>query len=120
MGFKSELLDAIGHECVLMEKTRVPDGEGGWVTAWKEGARFTNYQHLDSTTEALIAEQQGVTSLYELLVRKDFPIEYNDAFKDLKTDKTYRVATDPEDDVSPNISPLDLKRFRAERWTLPT
>lgn len=120
MSFSSDLLDAMSHKCVLMEKMRIPDGAGGYITAWKEGAEFINHRNLDTATEALIAEQQGVTALYELLVDKDFPIEYNDAFKDLKTGQTYRVTMPTNEKVTPDFSAMNYKYFRAERWTLPT
>ncbi len=113
------LLDGFARPCVLMEKTRDPSPEGGWVTAWKEGASFEVYQYLDSSMEARRAQKEGVTSVYSALVQKDFPIEYNDAFKDLSTGATYRVTSRPEEKTSPGSSSFDLKFFTAERWELP-
>lgn len=114
------LLDDFARKCVLMEKTREPDGEGGYMTTWKEGVEFTNHQALDTSMEARRAEQEGVTSLYSALVRKDLPIEYNDVFKDLSTGRTYRVTSDPQDKVAPRSASFELKYFTAERWNLPT
>lgn len=115
------LLDDFARQCVLMEKTRVPDGAGGYITAWTDGAEFTNYQALDTSMEARIAEKQGVTSVYSALVRKDLPIEYNDAFKDLETGQTYRVTSNPADKQTPPSSGMPpLKFFTAEKWSLPT
>lgn len=114
------LLDDFARECVLMEKTRVPDGEGGYITTWKEGAEFTNHQALDTSMEARRAEQEGVTSIYSALVRKDLPIEYNDVFKDVETGLTYRVTSNPEEKPAPRSASFSLKYFTAERWNLPT
>lgn len=114
------LLEDFAHPCVLMEKTRVFSPEGGWNTAWTEGAAFTSYQYLDSSMEARRAEKEGVTSVYSALVDKDFPIEYNDAFKDRATGFTYRVTSRPEEQAAPNSSSFDLKLFTAERWELTT
>lgn len=114
------LLDDFARECVLMEKTRTPDGEGGYITTWKEGASFSNHQALDTSMEARRAEQEGVTSVYSALVRKDVPIEYNDVFKDLETGWTYRVTSNPEEKQAPRSSSFPLKYFTAERWNLPT
>ena len=58
------LLDDFAHKCVLMEKKRTPDGAGGYITAWEEGAEFLNYQSLDTSMEARKAEKDGVTSVY--------------------------------------------------------
>ena len=46
------LLDDFAHKCILMEKKRTPDGAGGYITAWEEGAEFLNYQSLDTSMEA--------------------------------------------------------------------
>lgn len=114
------LLDDFARTCILLEKKRVPDGTGGYIVEWTEGAEFTNYQALDTSMEARIAEKQGVTSLYSALVDKAVPIEYNDVFKDKGTGETYRVTSNPEDKQAPRSSTLPLKYFTAERWALTT
>lgn len=114
------LLDDFGKACVLMEKSRQPDGESGYITTWSEGLEFTNYQALDTSMQARIAEKQGVTSVYSALVRSDLPIEYNDYFKDKTTGLTYRVTSNPEDKVAPKSASFSLKYFTAERKELPT
>lgn len=113
------LLDDFGKACVLMEKSRQPDGESGYITTWSEGLEFTNYQALDTSMQARIAEKQGVTSVYSALVRSDLPIEYNDYFKDKTTGLTYRVTSNPEDKVAPKSASFALKYFTAERKELP-
>ena len=76
------LLNDFARPCVLMEKARVEDGEGGYTIDWKDGVTFQNYQALDTSLEARRAEKQGVTSVYSALVDKDVPIEYGDYFKE--------------------------------------
>lgn len=70
--------------------------------------------------EARRAEKEGVTSTYSILVDRDFPLEYNDYFKDKTTGNTYRVTSDPEEKKAPKSSSFDLKFFTAERKELPT
>ena len=70
------LLDDFGKVCVFKEKTRTPDGEGGYYIEWTDGSEFTAYQSLDTSMEARTAEKQGVTSVYSALVDKAVPIEY--------------------------------------------
>lgn len=114
------LLDDFAQPCVLMEKKRVTSSEGGWTTTWEEGAEFVNYPYLDTSMEARRAEKEGVTSTYSILVDRDFPLEYNDYFKDKTTGNTYRVTSDPEEKKAPKSSSFDLKFFTAERKELPT
>ena len=113
------LLDDFAKTCVVMEKTRNPDGAGGYIVEWTDGVEFTNYQALDTSMEARRAEKEGVTSLYSALVRADFPIEYNDYFKDTTTGITYRVTSNPVEKVAPKSSSFSLKYFTAERKELP-
>lgn len=114
------LLEDFARPCVLMEKTRQPDGEGGWLpTAWAEGAEFSNYQTLDTSMQARIAEKQGVTSVYSVLVDKSVPIEYGDYFKDRETGLTYRVTSNPDEKQAPKSASFSLKYFTAERKELP-
>ena len=114
------LLDDFARLCVLMEKKRVPSDEGGWKTTWEEGEEFKNYPYLDTSMEARRAEKEGVTSTYSVLVEQDFPLEYNDYFKDKTTGNTYRVTSDPEEKKAPKSASFNLKFFTAERKELPT
>ena len=113
------LLNDFARTCVLMEKTRVPDGEGGYTIDWTEGATFQNYQALDTSMEARRAEKEGVTSVYSALVDKALPIEYGDYFKDTETGLTYRVTSNPYEKESPKSATFSLKYFTAERKELP-
>lgn len=112
------LLEDFARTCVLVEKTREPDGAGGYEVTWTESAEFYNYQAIDTSMEARIAEKQGITSVYSALVAKALPIEYNDVFKDTSTGLTYRVTSNPTDKEAPASSTFDLKFFTAERWDL--
>ena len=113
------LLNDFARPCVLMEKTRVPDGEGGYTLDWKDGVSFQNYQALDTSMEARRAEKEGVTSVYSALVDKNLPIEYGDYFKDSETGVTYRVTSNPCEKQSPKSATFSLKYFTVERKELP-
>lgn len=113
------LLTDFAVPCALMEKKRVPDGAGGYITTWTEGAEFENYQYLDTSMEARRAQQEGVKSLYSALVQRDFPLDYGDAFKDKNTGLTYRVTSNPDEKKAPQSSTFDLKYFTVERYSLP-
>ena len=56
------LIDAFKEPCVVMNKAKVSDGEGGFTTAWQEGAEFEAAIVKDTSLEARIAEKDG---LYE-------------------------------------------------------
>ena len=114
------LLNDFARPYVLMEKTRVEDGEGGYTIDWKDGVTFQNYQALDTSLEARRAEKQGVTSVYSALVDKDVPIEYGDYFKEKESGTVYRVTSNPDEKQAPKSASFTLKFFTAERAVLPT
>ena len=114
------LLNDFARPCVLMEKTRIPDGEGGYYIEWTDGAEFTVYQSLDTSMEARTAEKQGVTSVYSALVDKAVPIEYGDYFKEKESGTIYRVTSQPDEKQAPKSASFTLKFFTAERAVLPT
>lgn len=116
------LLDDFTRKCVLLEKTRTPDGAGGYITAWSEGPEFLNYQAIDTSMEARRAEKEGVASVYSALVNQSVPIKYNDYFRDKETETTYRVTSNPEEKRAPKSAGATvkaLKFFTAERKELP-
>lgn len=113
------LLDDFARTCVIMEKTRQPDGEGGYITTWSEGVEFVNHQARDTSMEARIAEKQGVSSVYSALVDQALPIEYGDYFKEKDTGAVYRVTSRPEEKQAPKSASFALKYFTAERTELP-
>ncbi len=114
------LLDDFARPCVLLDRSRIPDGAGGSITTWTDGIEFSNYQALDTSMEARRAEKEGVTNVYSVLVQKTVPIEYNDFFRDKTTGETYRVTSEPKEKQAPKSASFALKFFTAEKKALPT
>lgn len=112
------LLDEAMEDCVMLEKTSVPDGYGGRMDAWKESAfSFKAAIVFDTSIEARVAEKQGVTSLYTVTTRKDIVFEYHEVFKRLKDGKIFRVTSDGDDKYTPNSAGLNMRQVTAEEWS---
>jgi len=62
------LLDKYKQTFIVMEKTRVADGAGGFSIAWTDGETIELAQRFDSSMTARKAEKDGVTST--LLAKK--------------------------------------------------
>lgn len=117
--FDSPMLDSYKHQCVLLERQRVSDGQGGSKTVWVDGMEFTMIFSEDTTTEALIAEQQGFTSTYHAVVARNMEIKFHDVIRRLSDGKIFRITKDGDDDKTPQTSPMDMKHLVLERWELP-
>lgn len=114
------LIDDFKAPCVLLEKVRSPDGEGGFITTWAEGAEFEAAITFNSSLEARRAEKEGVTSLYTVTVAKNAALEYHDVFKRLSDGKVFRVTSDSDDIQTPARATFQFAQVTAEEWRLTT
>lgn len=103
--------------CTLLEKTRVPDGEGGWDTRWVDGMGFDAAITHSSTIEARVAESEGMTSTYTVWTEKGLALDYHDAFRD-ENGQVYRVTSQGGDEHTPSSASFQLNHVSAERWQL--
>lgn len=113
------LIDDFKASCVMIDKKRIPDGEGGFNTAWTEGAQFQAAITFDSSIEARIAEKQGVTSLYTITTDRNAKLEYHDVFKRISDGKIFRVTSDGDDIQTPHRASFQFSQVTAEEWALP-
>ena len=104
----------------FMEKTRTPDGEGGFITAWTEGAEFKASITFDSSMQARVADKQGVTSLYTVTTAKNANLEYHDVIKRLRDGKIFRITSDGDDKQTPARAVFgQYLQVTAEEWVIP-
>ena len=112
------LLSEAMTSCVFLDKSKVPDGEGGYAVKWTEGAQFEAAIVFDSSMEARVAEKSGVTSLYTVSVPKGTPMEYHDVFKRLSDGKVFRATSDGDDKKTPQTASFQISQFTAEEFEL--
>lgn len=112
------LLQEAMTDCVFLEKVRQPDGEGGYITVWSEGATFDAAITFDTSIEARIAAAQGVTALYTVTTLKALTLEYHDVFKRKSDNKIFRVTSDGDDNHTPASAMLNMRQVTAEEWSV--
>lgn len=103
---------------VLMERKRTPDGVGGFVTSWVEGAQFKAAITYDDSTEARIGEKQGVTNRYTVLSPLNAKLEYHDVIKRLSDGKIFRITSDGDDSHTHSVASFQVSKVSAEEWML--
>lgn len=104
----------------IMQKVRRPDGEGGFITEWTEGAGFQASITFDSSMQARIADKQGVSSLYTVTTAKNAKLEYHDVIKRLSDGKIFRITSDGDDKQTPARAVFgQYLQVTAEEWVLP-
>lgn len=113
------LINDLKVPCVMLDKKRTPDGEGGFLTEWAESARFEAAISFDTSIEARRAEKNGVTSVYTVTTDKTLKLEYHDVFRRLYDGKIFRVTSDGDDLQTPNFSAIPQSLWvTAEEWSL--
>ena len=118
MSLIDEYIEMTGG-CVMLDRQTVSDGYGGYSIQYVEGAEFDAAITLDSSIQAKIAEQQGVTGLYTVTTSKALNLQYHDVFKRVRDGKIFRVTTDGDDNATPASAGLNMRQVRAEEYTLP-
>lgn len=105
--------------CVMLGKTTAPDGYGGYVSRYVDGAPFIAAITFDTSMEARVAERQGVTGMYTVTTGKEVILEYHDVFRRIDDEKIFRVTSDGDDKHTPASASLNMRQVTAEEWELP-
>lgn len=112
------LIDAYKTDCVFMTKTKTSDGIGGFVNTWAEGASFKAAIVKDDTLDAIVAEQQGVTEVYSIVVDKGVSLDFHDVIKRKSDGAIFRITSNITDSETPSVASFQIGKVRAERWVL--
>ena len=104
--------------CTIVERTRVPDGEGGWTAAWSDGAGFMAAIVLASSIDARVAEAQGVTGVHTVTTRRDVSLGFHDAFRRNSDGRVFRITK--VNDPTPGAATFQFNQYQAEEWALPS
>ena len=110
------LIDAFKVPCTLKEKTRTPDGEGGWDTRWVDGATFDAAIVLNSSINAIVAEAQGVTGVYTVTTDRNISMDFHDVFRRDTDGQVFRITK--INDPTPSVSTFQFNQYQAEEWSL--
>ena len=110
------LLTQAMEDVVMLEKKRVPDGEGGFTTDWVDGVQFKAAITFNSSMEARTAEKQGVTSRYTITDPLNAKLEYHDVIRRLRDGKIFRVTSDGDDVQTPASASFQFLQVEAEEW----
>ena len=113
------LLTQALEPCTMLDRTTTDDGYGGIKTTWTEGASFNAAAVLDSSMQARMAEQQGVTALYTVTTGREINLQFHDVFRRERDQKIFRVTSDGDDKKTPASTRLNMRQVSAEEWEVP-
>lgn len=114
----SLLMEAF-EPCTMIDKTSVANPYGGADTVYKDGASIKCAITLDTSTEARIAEMQGVKNLYTITTTRAVNLQHHDLLRRESDKKVFRVTSDGDDKKTPLSAGLDMRVVSAEEWKIP-
>lgn len=117
-GEKMSLLAEAMEDCTILNKTTQPDGYGGFIQTYQDGAAFKAAIVFDTSVEARRAEKEGVSSLYTVTTSRSLTLEYHDIFRRERDGKVFRVTSDGDDKFTPKSAGLDMRQVTAEEYVL--
>lgn len=113
------LLDSMMENCVMLDKTSVSDGMGGFEYLWVEGAPFEAAIIKLSNPAIQVAEQAGASEQYSVVVHDGVPLDFHDVFRRISDGAVFRVTGYSRDSEAPAASTVKIAKVTAERWAVP-
>jgi head-tail adaptor len=112
------LLDEAMENCTMIDKSTSPDGYGGTIVNWVDGAPFRAAIVFSTSIEARRAEAEGVKNLYTVTTNKSVNLQFHDVFRRESDGKIFRVTSDGDDNKTPASAALNMRNVTAEEWVL--
>lgn len=113
------LLDDAMETFILLDKVRVPDGYGGTIVRYVDGADITGAIVFNGSAEVHIAQSMGAMGAYTLTVKKNVELDYHDVLRRVRDGKIFRITANSDDLKTPPSATLNMRNYNAEEWELP-
>ena len=114
------LLTQMMEECRILNHLRIDDDYGGYSEAWTDGAKFLAAIAKNTSTEQQIAEKEGLSEAFTVVVEDTFSLDYHDVFKRTRDNAIFRVTSRTTDSTAHPASTVRIAKVTAERWVLPS
>ena len=119
MNFDETIMKDYQVALVMLDRTTVSDGFGGFDTAWVEGAGFTAVLTQPQSGSAEIAQAITEKKKYTLVTGTNITLRKDDYFRRVSDGKNFVVLKDNFDRLAPEDSTLQMRVTSAEEAELP-
>lgn len=114
------MIENLMEDFHIMDKTTSSSGLLGTSVSYVEGAQIKAFARKDNSIEAKLAEKQGVTEVYTVVVNKSVQLDFHDVIKRDSDGAIFRITGNITDNKAPDISTVPIAKLSAERWVLPS
>ena len=112
------MIEHMMESCQKMVYERTDDQFGGYSREWTQGDTFDAAIIKNSTTEAMIAEKQGIKEIFTVVTAKGTGLKFHDVFVRLSDNQMFRVTSDQLDSEAPGMSSVQIGKVTAEKLEL--
>lgn len=119
MNFDETIMKDYQVQLVMLDRTTVPDGFGGFTVEWVEGAEFTAVMTQPQSGSADIAKAITQTKQYKIVTGTNILLRKDDYFRRVADGKDFVIKNDNFDRLAPDDSTLQMRVTTAEEVTLP-
>ena len=118
-GVSVTLIQNIMDKCHLIDIVTSDDAYGSARKSYRVGASIDAAIIKNSTTEAIVAEKQGITEIFTVVTNSGSMLDYHSIIR-RDSDKEYFIITSREvDSKAPAQSTVQISKVNAERWKVP-
>ena len=111
------LFEEAMEACVLLMEKHTPDGSGGTVTAWEDGASFRAAVVLDTSAGIVAGDMARAQNVYSVYVDPADALSYHAVFRRVSDGRVFRVSSDGK--TAPARASFRLSVCTAEEWEVP-
>ena len=113
------LVENAMEKSYIIDKVTELDEYGSVITTYKDGAEIAVAYSFDTSTQARIAQQEGITNRYTLTTKKNIVLNFPDIIRRVSDNRYFKVTSKGTDNATPNSSGMSLRQVEAEEWSLP-
>ena len=113
------LLTQMMEDCLILNQVRTDDAYGGHGKTWTPGKAFKAAIAKNRSPEQKIAEKQGISESFTVVVEEGMTLNYHDVFKRVSDEAIFRVTSRTKDSTAHPASTVRIAVVNAERWELP-
>lgn len=103
------------EECVRLERTSTPDGQGGQTTSWSPSKPFEAAVVRDSATVSTVADKAEPSATFT--VTTQVPLSFHEVIRRESDGLVVRVTSEATE--TPGMASFAFVQYGAERWEVP-
>lgn len=102
-------------QCVRLERTSIPDGQGGHTTSWKPSKPFEAAIIRDSATVSTVAYKAEPSATFTITTNTT--LIFHDVIRRESDGLVVRVTSEAIE--TPWMASFEFVQYKAERWEVP-